>query len=109
MAGVEFAASAARTASGNSGAVLGFGDMVSLRAQLDITAFAGTTPTLDVVLEDTIDGTNWYVVGTFAQKVATGREVINITIPFTDRLRARWTVGGTAGPSFTFSVLGYVE
>lgn len=109
MASVEFAASVARTASGDSGAVPGFGDKVSLRAQLDVTASAGVTPTLDVVLEDTIDGTNWYVVGTFAQKTATGREVINITTPFTDRLRARWTVGGTGGPSFTFSVLGYVE
>lgn len=109
MAGVSFADSAARTASGDSGAVSGFGDKVSLRAQLNVTAFAGTSPTLDVVIEDTLDGTNWNVVGTFAQKVGTGREVVNITTPFTDRLRARWTVGGTGGPSFTFSVLGYVE
>lgn len=108
MAGQSFADSAARTASGNSGAVSGFGDRSTLRAQLDATAAAGTTPTLDVVLEDTLDGTNWNVVGTFAQKVAAGREVINVTTPFTDRLRARWTVGGTT-PSFTFSVIVYAE
>lgn len=108
MAGVSFVESAARTASGDSGAVAGFGDKVSLRAQLNITAASGTAPTIDVVLEDTIDGTNWNVVGTFAQKTAAGREVINITLPFSDRLRARWTVAGTT-PSFTFTVLGYVE
>jgi hypothetical protein len=108
MAGVELAASAARTASGDSGPIPGFGDRVSLRVQLNVTAFtvaAGNT--LDVVVEDTLDGTNWNPIATFAQKTAAGREVINITAPFTDRLRARWTVGGTPAP--TFSVLGYVE
>lgn len=108
MAGISFAESLARTASGDSGAVAGFGDKVTLRVQLSITAASGTAPTLDVVLEDTIDGTNWNVVGTFGQKTAAGREVVNITSPFSDRLRARWTVAGTT-PSFTFSVLGYVE
>ncbi len=108
MAGLTFADSAARTASGNSGAVAGFGDRTSLRAQLNVTAAAGTSPTLDVVIEDTLDGTNWNVLGTFTQRTAPGREVINITGLFTDQLRARWTLGGTT-PSFTFSVLGYVE
>jgi len=53
-------------------------------------------------------GTNWNTVGTFAQKVAAGREVLNITTPFSDQLRASWTVAGTA-LSFTFSVQGYIE
>jgi hypothetical protein len=108
MAGVELVASAARTASGDSGSMPGFGGRISLRVQLDVTAFtvaAGNT--LDVVVEDTLDGTNWNPIATFAQKTATGREVINITAPFTDRLRTRWTVGGAPAP--TFSVLGYVE
>jgi hypothetical protein len=108
VAGQTFVESAARTASGDSGPQGGFGDERTLRAQLDVTAAAGTGPTLDVVLEDTLDGANWNVIGTFAQKTAPGREVINVTAPFTDRLRARWTVGGTA-PSFTFSVMVYSE
>ncbi len=108
MAGLTFADAIARTVSGDSGAVAGFGDKVSLRAQLNVTVAAGTSPTLDVVVEDTLDGTNWNVLGTFTQRVAPGREVINITGLFTDRLRARWTIGGGT-PSFTFSVLGYVE
>lgn len=103
-----FAASAARTASGDSGLKSGFEVASTLRAQLDVTAAAGTTPTLDVVLEDTLDGTNWNTVGTFTQQVAAGREVINVTGLFTDRLRVRWTVAGV-GASFTFSVSIYSE
>lgn len=107
MAGIDLVAPDTRTASGDSGAVAGFGDKTTLRAQLNITAVAGTAPTLDVVIEDTLDGTNWNTIGTFAQRTAAGRQVVDITSPFTDRLRVRWTLGGTA-PSFTFSVLGYV-
>jgi hypothetical protein len=103
-----FAASAGRTASGDSGPQGGYELATSLRAQLNVTAAVGTGPTLDVVLEDTLDGTNWNVIGTFAQKTGPGREVINVTSPFSDRLRARWTVGGTA-PSFTFDVIVYSE
>lgn len=101
-------ASAARTASGDSGASKGWGASKTIRAQLDVTAAAGTSPTLDVVIEDTLDGTNWNVIGTFAQKTAAGREVINITGPFSETLRVRWTIAGTT-PSFTFSAATYSE
>jgi hypothetical protein len=100
--------SAARTASGDSGALTGWGAASSLRVQLDVTAFAGTSPTLDVVIEDTVDGTNWNTVGAFAQKTSAAREVINITGLFSETLRVRWTVGGTS-PSFTFAVDCYSE
>lgn len=101
-------ASAARTSSGDSGAQADYGAAETLRVQLDVTAASGTSPTLDVVIEDTLDGTNWNVIGTFAQKTAIGREVINITTPFADRIRVRWTIGGTT-PSFTFSVVVFSE
>lgn len=101
-------ASAARTTSGDSGVLDGWGVPNSARVQLDVTAVSGVGPTLNVVIEDTLDGTNWYVVGTFAQKAAVGREVVNLSTPFTDQLRARWTIGGTT-PSFTFSVIAYSE
>lgn len=97
-------AAAARTTNGDSGMLPGFGPANTLRAQLDVTAVAGTSPTLDVVIEDTLDGTNWNVVATFAQKAVVSREVINVTSPFADRLRVRHTIGGVA-PSFTFSVV----
>lgn len=100
--------SAARTSSGDSGVLDGWGVPTSLRAHLNVTAAAGTGPTLDVVLEDTLDGVNWNIIATFAQKTAPGREVVNVTAPFADRLRARWTVAGTAS-SFTFDVMVYSE
>ena len=108
MAAQEAVASGARTASGDSGVIAGFGDASTLRVQLNVTAAAGTTPTLDVVVEDTLDGMNWNVLATFGQKAAAGREVVNVTTPFADRLRVRWTVGGTT-PSFTFDVVIYSE
>lgn len=105
---VDFAASSARTASGSAGVVAGLSVQTTLRVQLDVTAAAGTSPTLTVTLEDTIDGTNWNTIGTFAQKAGPGREVINIATPFADRVRASWVIGGTA-PSFTFSVVAHAE
>lgn len=102
-------ASAARTTSSDSGALKGFGAPKVIRAQLNVTAASGTTPTLDVVIEDTLDnGATWNPIGTFTQKTAVAREAINITSPFADTIRVRWTVGGTT-PSFTFTVAAYTE
>jgi len=101
-------ASAARTTTGNSGLLTGWGNASMVRVQLDVTAASGTSPSLAVVVEDTLDGTTFNTVGTFAAKTAAGREVINITVPFSDRLRVTWTLTGTT-PSFTFSVVAYSE
>ena len=100
--------SAARTTSGSSAATAGYAGATTLRAQLNVTAASGTTPTLNVVVEDSLDGSNWNTIGTFAQKTATGREVINITTPFADRVRISWTIAGTT-PSFTFDALVFDE
>jgi hypothetical protein len=97
-------ASAARTTSGNQTFGTQDSGKKALRVQLDVTAASGTTPTLDVVIEDTLDGTNWNTIGSaFTQKTTTGRQVIDIQGLFTGQLRVRWTIGGTT-PSFTFSV-----
>lgn len=102
-------ASAARTASGNSDTFTGFSAAKTIRAQLNVSAASGTSPTLDVKIEDSVDGgVTWNTVGTFAQKTAAGREVINITTPFTDMLRVSWAIAGTT-PSFTFAVDWYNE
>lgn len=100
--------SAARTTSGNNTGSTGWSAVSRIRAQLDVTAASGTTPTLDVVIEDTLDGTNWNTIGTFTQRTAAGRQVIDITTPFADQVRVRWTIGGTT-PSFTFSVIAVEE
>lgn len=95
----------ARTASGQTDTLLGYGAAKYIRAQLNITAASGTTPTLDVVLEDSVDnGANWNVMGQpFPKANKTGRSVLNVTEPFSDLVRVRWTIGGT-GASFTFAV-----
>lgn len=98
--------SAARTTSSQTGSLTGYGACRKLRVILDVTAASGTTPTLNVVVEDLVDppGAKWATIGTFVQKTAAGFEVINITTPFADNLRIRWTVAGTT-PSFTFKVV----
>lgn len=96
-------ASAARTTSSQTATLNGYDDVKSLRAQVDVTAASGTTPTLDVVIEDTLDGSTWNTVGTFTQQTAVSRQVIDVAT-LGRRLRVRWTIGGTT-PSFTFSVL----
>lgn len=99
---------AARTASGTGAVIDGFSPYEKARVQLNVTAASGTSPTLDVVVEDTIDGTNWNAVGTFTQAVAAGRQVVTLSEPFTNQLRVRFTLGGTS-PSFTFGVIGYFD
>lgn len=99
-------ASAARTTSANSGALSGFADWSKFRAQLNVTAASGSTPTLDVVVEDSFDGSVWNTVATFTQKTAAGVQAVDVSGQFTDQLRVRWTVGGGT-PSFTFDVKFY--
>lgn len=108
MGTAALAAPEARTASGSSAAAAGYAGAKTLRAQLEVTAASGTSPTLNVTIEDSLDGVNWNIVGTFAAKTGVGREVINVTSPFADRLRVSWAIGGTT-PSFTFGVLVFDE
>lgn len=105
---VDLAGSSARTASGSSAAVGGLEEQSALRVQLNVTAAAGVTPSMAVLLEDSLDGANWNTIGTFAAKTAAGREVINVTTPFAGMVRATWTITGTS-PSFTFSILAHAE
>jgi hypothetical protein len=91
-----------RNTAGNSGNIQTYGGEL-IRGQLNVTAASGTAPTLNVLIEDTVDGVNYNTVGTFAQKTSSGREVINITTPFSETLRVSWTIAGTSS-SFTFSI-----
>lgn len=95
---------AAYNASGDSGPLSGFGGVTAIRAHLIVTARTGTNPTLDVVIEDTLDGTNYISLGSFTQKTAAANEGISIVAPTGDRIRVRYTIGGTASPTFTFGV-----
>lgn len=94
-------ASAARVATG-AGSVFNTEDATAFEATLTISAASGTTPTLDVALHTTVDGTNYYAVGAFAQKTTTGAEAKAFG-PLGDKCKWVWTIAGDT-PSFTFTI-----
>lgn len=76
----------------------------------NVTVVAGTTPTLDVFLEGLDDNGVWYTlyhpaqitaVSDVSQGVGDGMQTA-VALP--DTIRARWVIGGSAGPSFTTSI-----
>lgn len=119
---VTLLASAARTVTGNyEFDLMQFaknGQSVfppQLLVQSDVTVVSGTTPSMTVLVQDSLDGVTWNTVGTFAAQTAASKLVIQIAIsgvaqaagfrwPFNPRrMRLLWTITGTT-PSFTFSV-----
>lgn len=95
-------ASAARTVTG-AGSAFDTDQAQSLEGFLTVTAASGTTPTLDVRLETSVDGgTSYDTVGAFSQKTTTGTDN-HVFGPLGDTCRWAWTIGGTT-PSFTFSI-----
>lgn len=122
-------ASAARTATGNSGVIDFPDDLEGALIIADSAAGTGTTPTMDLSIEITTDdGTTWYEVYRFAQVttavlrqqlivnfrkfaeagairtvVQAGTGALSANCPISKKIRFKWTIGGT-NPSFTFSV-----
>lgn len=95
-------ASTTQTASG-TGAAFDTDDAQSLKAFLTVSAASGTSPTLDVRLETTIDaGATWRTVGSLAQIASAGSRN-GVLGPLGDRCRWAWTIAGTT-PSFTFTI-----
>lgn len=76
------------------------GDM---RCYLDVTAFAGTTPTLDVNIIGVVNGVD-YVVGTFTQVLETNAKEAITIIAAPDDLDVDWVISGSAGQSYTFNI-----
>lgn len=103
-------ASAARTASGNSGglAIREASDR-SLHLLLSVTAVGGVTPTLDVSVEWSMDGGVTFAasdpVDSFAQIIAAKNVVETYTLK-APHYRVVYAIAGTT-PSFTFSVVEY--
>ena len=77
---------------------------ISYEVNIPVTAVTGTSPTLDVSIEESDDaGTNWYKVYDFPRITAVGM-YRSPTIPLVgNRVRYVQTVGGTT-PSFTRAV-----
>lgn len=103
--------SAARTSSGTSSALCGLGGYDRFAMALVVTAVSGTSPTLDVTWQHSIDGgTTWFTVVAFTQKTTAVNElrveseVLAATAEvWGDCMRVSYTIGGTT-PSFTFKV-----
>jgi hypothetical protein len=95
-------ASATKTATG-TGTAFATPQIDNLNATLVISAASGTNPTLDLTLETTADGTNYYTVGTFPQQTTTQAGIARVIGPLGSSCRWKWTLAGTS-PSFTFAV-----
>lgn len=91
-----------------------------LRVQLNIVSVSGTaTPTLNVFIEDSVDGLTYNTIGQIITQTTVGRNVINIGLrgdaqptgfawPFNyKKIRARWTMSGNS-PNFNFDVIALI-
>jgi hypothetical protein len=77
---------------------------ISYQVNIPVTAVSGTTPTLDVSIEESDDsGTNWFKVYDFPRITATGIYRSPTITLMGNRVRYVQTVGGTT-PSFTRSL-----
>lgn len=106
-------ASAAQTTSGSAPAFWTGGCITGIVIEVRVTAASGTTPQLNLFLNDTFDGTNWNQVAAINASpiTAAGAVVKRINLrdtPVTDRLQISWTITGTT-PSFTFSVNAFLD
>lgn len=73
-------------------------------AVLSVSAASGTTPTLDVVIEHSVDNSVWVPLITFAQRNSVKAEYKTVSGTVNRYLRAKRTIAGTT-PSFTFNVV----
>lgn len=97
-------ASAAETATVSSSAFSATA-ATGIVVEVNVSARSGTTPTLDVNIQDSLDGgTTWNTVGSLTQltAVAVGVKRLNLRdTPTGPLLRLNYVIGGTT-PSFTF-------
>lgn len=72
---------------------------------ISVIAASGTSPTLDVIVQHSSDGSSWSTLGTFTQATGTTSQAITVASGTTVNryLRAAATIGGST-PSFTFAV-----
>lgn len=95
--------SAARTTSSNSSTLVVADRHKYLNVFVNVTAQSGTTPTMDLRIDWSLDGTTWYnVADTFTQIGAVTGAFFKQLIVKAPYYRLVWTLGGTT-PSYTFT------
>ncbi len=101
---------AVRTANFTGDPKAGMGNTDELIVQVNVHAApGGGTPSLTVVVEDSIDnGATWNTIDTFPAITAAGATRRAITAAYGDSIRVRGTMTGTT-PSFDVSVDAYAE
>jgi len=99
----ELVSLAARTSDGAS-SWAEIGEYATARVYVDVTTVSGTSPTLDIAVQDSPDGDKAYSAKLFATITTPGQYAISLGEgEFGRYLRLKWTIGGTS-PSFTFKV-----
>lgn len=104
----EIAASAARTVDGQTDAevIIGTPEAVdAIGVLVDVTAFGGTSPTLDLKVQWSHNGIEWAdaePADSFNQITAAKKVVKRFSVK-APLYRVAWTLAGTS-PSFTFSL-----
>lgn len=92
----------AETAQNGSASVV-VAEYVEGQLGLNVTEVAGTNPTLDVVVEVSLDrGATWHTHTTFTQVTAAGK-ALKLLTNLGERIRVSWTLGGTE-PAITFGI-----
>ena len=101
-----FVASGAQTASGAS-AIIDAGAYQSGILTVAVTAVSGTNPTLDVNFQTCTanSAATCVPMQSVSQFTAIGSQLLQVS-GFGRYVRVIWTIGGTATPTFTFSVYG---
>lgn len=104
----QIEASSAKTTTGNGTNVIGaIGGRMAIF--IDCTAASGTTPTLDLKLQWSHDGTNFAdaePADSFTQ-ITAAKKTVKVFDWKAPIYRLVWTIAGTT-PSFTFSARAYV-
>lgn len=75
---------------------------------LTVTANDGTTPTLDVIVEHSHDGTTWATLGSMTQVTTSNGSETKTFGPCRQHIRGKATLGGT-DPVYSFTLSGDVD
>jgi hypothetical protein len=75
------------------------------RLYVQTIAVQGTLPTLNILVEDSIDGTVWATIDTVPVINAVGTVFRAIVGNIREFARISWTIGGSATPGFDFAAL----
>lgn len=97
-------ASGARTTSGSGNTIGPLDPNGVATALVNVTAASGTTPSMVVTLEGSVDGTVFFPLATGAALTAVNKQTLTFNAGAMPAfVRVSWAITGTT-PSFTFTV-----